>query len=133
MALGKGNVALLELLDLSAAFDTVEHDVLLRRLEVSFRVCGTPLKWMKSYVCRVYSNCDCQPVKIVDGQAQLRRFPRICVSTFIIHLYTKDISAIRHNSHGLWNHCYADNTQVYFYCKPEEVDSLTQTIFGLHL
>ena len=40
-------------------------------------------------------------------------------------LYTKDISAnIRR--HGLWNHCYADDTQVYFYCKPEEVNSFTQ-------
>ena len=50
MAFGKGHVALLGLLDLSAAFDTVDHDVLLKRFEVSFGVCGTPLKWMKSYV-----------------------------------------------------------------------------------
>ena len=39
-------------------------------------------------------------------------------------LYTKDISAIIQR-HGLWNDCYADNMQVYFYCKPEEVNSLT--------
>ena len=50
MALGKGHVALLELLDLSAAFDTADHDVLSKRLEVSFGMCGTPLKWMKSCV-----------------------------------------------------------------------------------
>ena len=36
-------------------------------------------------------------------------------------LYTKDISAIIWR-HGLWNHCYADDTQVYFYCKPEEMN-----------
>ena len=36
-------------------------------------------------------------------------------------LYIKDISAIIRR-HGLWNHCYADD---YFYCKPEEVNSLT--------
>ena len=48
--LGKGHVALLGLLDLSAAFDTIDHDVLLKQLEVSFGVCGTPLKCMKLYV-----------------------------------------------------------------------------------
>ena len=50
MALGKGHVALLELLDLIAEFDTIDHDVLVKRLEVSFGLRGTPLKWMKSYV-----------------------------------------------------------------------------------
>ena len=49
MALGKGHVVL-ELLDLSTAFDTIDHDVLLRRFKVSFGVYCTPLKWMKSYV-----------------------------------------------------------------------------------
>ena len=50
MALGKGHVAHLGLLDLSAASDTVDRDVLLKRLKVSFGVCGTALKLMKSYV-----------------------------------------------------------------------------------
>ena len=50
MALCKGHVALLGLLDLSAAFHTVDHDVLVKRIEVPFGVCCTPLKWMKSCV-----------------------------------------------------------------------------------
>ena len=37
-------------------------------------------------------------------------------------LYTKDIGAIIWR-HDLWNHCYADDMQVYFYCKPEELNS----------
>jgi Reverse transcriptase (RNA-dependent DNA polymerase) len=47
-ALDVGDVALLTLLDLSSAFDTVDHDILLNRLELSFSIESLPLKWMRS-------------------------------------------------------------------------------------
>ena len=38
------------MLDLRAAFDTVDHDLLIERLEKQFRITGTALKWFKSYL-----------------------------------------------------------------------------------
>ena len=46
----QGDVAVLVLLDLSAAFDTVDHAILVRRLELSFGIIGPALEWFQSYL-----------------------------------------------------------------------------------
>ena len=45
LALDSGNVSLLTFLDLSAAFDTVDHYILLNRLQHMFGITGTALSW----------------------------------------------------------------------------------------
>ena len=50
MAMESGNVTALTLLDLSAAFDTIDHGVLLGRLLDWFGIGETALKWIVSYL-----------------------------------------------------------------------------------
>jgi len=52
LALDSSNLALQLLLDLSVAFDTVDHDTLLRRLQTSYGLdgVGVVIKWFASYL-----------------------------------------------------------------------------------
>jgi len=49
-AVDDGDLSVLALLDLSAAFDAVDQDILLTRLKVSFGIGGAALDWLQSYL-----------------------------------------------------------------------------------
>ena len=49
-ATDKGEVSLLALLDVSAAFDTVDHSILLDRLSILYGISGSAFDWMQSFI-----------------------------------------------------------------------------------
>ena len=56
--IGRGSGAMLVLLDLSAAFDTIDYDNLFCILEKHVGICGNALKLIKSYFSNGYSSCS---------------------------------------------------------------------------
>jgi len=50
LAADSGQVSALCLLDLTAAFDTVDHDLVMRCLERQFGLRGVVLQWLSSYL-----------------------------------------------------------------------------------
>ena len=123
----KGNFALLCLLDLSAAFDTVYHEIIEQRLTRSFGIKDRALIWFDSYpIDRSLS------VHLVEDATEPRTI--LCgvpqgsvLGPLLFTMYTADIGLII-KAHGLLHHCYADDTQLYLYCHPAECASLTSRV-----
>ncbi len=68
MKVEKGNVVLLVLLDLSAAFDTIDHKTLLSRLSNRCGVKVTALNWFQSYLSE-----ETQTVSIGSAHSNIER------------------------------------------------------------
>ena len=49
-AIDKSRVSLLAPFDVSSAFDMVDHEILLKRLETSYGLQVIPLQWLRSYL-----------------------------------------------------------------------------------
>ena len=74
-AMDKRCVTMLILLDLSAAFDTVDIDILLQRLEHRFGINGNVLCWLSSYLncrkqCVTVNKCKSDKVMLSCGVPQ---------------------------------------------------------------
>jgi hypothetical protein len=115
-AVDRQKIVFLVMLDLSAAFDTIDHTILLRRMNQSFGISKTALQWISSYLkCRtshiygIYSDSHILDFGVPQGSVK-------GPLDFIV--YTTPVGNII-RGHGLKYHIYADDTQVYVSFNPK--------------
>ena len=107
-ALDAGSSAMLLMLDLSAAFDTLDHDILLSRLCNVYGITADALDWFRSYLTGRIQRVVIE--NAVSGDQELG-FGSV-LGPRIYCMYTKPVSDIIQR-HGLSHHTYADDTQLY--------------------
>jgi len=105
-------------LDLSAAFDTIEHDIMIKRMETMFGITGTALRWFGTYLR------EREQYVVVGGERSARTrcefgVPQGSVlGPFLFSVYVSPISEVI-TSRGIQLHQYADDTQLYIAVKSD--------------
>ena len=130
MAMDKGQVTLLVLLDLSSAFDTVEHEILLERLRSTIGLRGKVLSWFESYlkgrsqqvsINRTLS----KPFDLKCGVTQ-----GSCLGPLLFTIYvSKLFQILKHHLSSV--HTYADDTQLYLSFKPSDSSSEVEAVSAM--
>ena len=111
IALDDRRAVFLLLLDLSAAFDTVQHSTLLSRLQSCYVITGQALAWMESYLCNRKQSVAINYSISTSRKLQFGVLQGSVLGPVLFSLYTSPISDII-RSHGLKYHLYADETAV---------------------
>ena len=86
-ALDDGNISVLTLLDLSAAFRTIDHKIILAKLENFYGICSTALSWFESYWKDTDGDHRQQQLKTIHSLS--RRAAGLCPQSCLIHFVHK--------------------------------------------
>ena len=112
MAMNRQHVSLLVVLDLSSAFDTLDHRILLNTLQAKFGIQGNALMWFRSYLSNISQRVSVNGKLSQTFDLEWGVPQGSCLGPLLFILYTSRLFDII-QTHLPDVHCYADDTQLY--------------------
>ncbi len=116
-------ISLLVLLDLSTAFDTIDHNILLNRLGNSVGISGSALAWFKSYLSDRHQFVAVNEEVSYRSQVQYGVPQGSVLGPLLFTLYMLPLGNII-KKHGVSFHSYADDIQSYISSWPGETHQI---------
>ena len=127
LSLDDGKMSLLASLDLSAAFDTIDHNILLHRLKHDFGLSGTVLDWFSSYLSGRIQSVSVHSHTSVPASVSCGVPQGSVLGPILFVLYTTLLSTVIER-HSILHHSYADDTQLQNSATPDRLPNLIDSM-----
>jgi hypothetical protein len=125
-AMDSGNVSLLALIDLSAAFDSVHHKLLTNKLECC-GITGQAINWFNDYLTErqqtvIIDKSSSHPTPLLTGVPQ-----GSVLGPVLFSIYVRELGSVI-QKHDVKYAMYADDLQLLVTCSPDNIGSAMQRL-----